>query len=77
MPGVARVAPGGWACHGLVKEPMSARECEAVRTCIKPNRPFGSDAWKRQAANRLGLLHTLRDEGLPKRAGNGSTKKDK
>jgi hypothetical protein len=50
-----------------VNEPMSAGEREAVRTSIQRNRPFGSDAWKQRAAQRLGLSHTIRPEGRPKR----------
>jgi len=37
-----------------------------VRTSILRNRPYGSEVWQRQQADRLGLLHTLRGEGRPK-----------
>lgn len=51
----------------LVNEPMSAKETEALRTSIARNCPFGSEAWRMRTAGRLGLAHTLRPEGRPKK----------
>jgi len=56
--------PRNWV--RLVNEPVTDKEVEGVRTCIARNRPFGSEAWQKQQAKRLGLLHTLRREGRPK-----------
>jgi putative transposase len=52
----------------LVNEPMTEKEAEAIRTCIARNRPYGSEEWQNHQARRLGLLHTLRREGRPKKA---------
>jgi putative transposase len=51
----------------VVNEPMTEKEVERVRTCIARNRPLGDEAWQIEQAKRLGLLHTLRNEGRPKR----------
>lgn len=61
--------PRNWT--QTVNEPMSAKELAAVQTCMARNRPFGSEAWQRRTADRLGLLHTLRAEGRPKKPENG------
>lgn len=59
--------PRGWV--KLVNLPLSAGQEEAVGVSMRRNRPFGSEAWQRQTAARLGLEHTLRTEGRPKKAG--------
>jgi putative transposase len=51
----------------LVNEPMTARELEALRTSVTRNRPFGSPAWQMKTARRLGLMHTIRSEGRPRK----------
>jgi putative transposase len=62
--------PRNWAKR--VNEPMTARELAAIQTSITRNRPFGSEAWQRKTATRLGLLHTLRSEGRPKKQAKGA-----
>jgi putative transposase len=59
--------PRGWV--NLVNQPMTEKELEAIRTCLARNRPYGNPAWQQQQAKRLGLLHTLRQEGRPKAPG--------
>ena len=49
----------------LVNERLTAKEQEAIQTCIARNRPYGEEDWQEQQAKRLGLLHTLRREGRP------------
>jgi putative transposase len=51
----------------LVNEPMTPREVERIRLSLDRSRPFGSDAWTASTANRLGLEHTLRNEGRPRK----------
>jgi putative transposase len=51
----------------LVNEPMTAKELDAVRTSIVRSRPFGGPAWQQKTARRLGLMHTIRSEGRPKK----------
>jgi putative transposase len=51
-----------------VNRPLSDRELERLRTSVARGRPFGSDAWVKRAVARLGLQHTVRSEGRPRRA---------
>ena len=57
--------PGRWADG--VNRPQTAAEEEAVLASIRRGRPFGSDPWQRRTAARLGLTHTFRDRGRPKK----------
>lgn len=41
-------------------------EVEAIRRCVKRGSPFGSDAWRMDAARTLGLEATLRARGRPR-----------
>ena len=50
-----------------VNAPLSPKEAESVRLCIARNRPFGGEAWQQRTAARLGLMHTLRPEGRPRK----------
>jgi REP-associated tyrosine transposase len=73
--GATRSATGAAPCltgHGLlrngdwmefVNSPMTEAEAEAIRVCIRRNRPFGSDAWTQVTAVRLGLESSIRDRG--------------
>jgi putative transposase len=42
-------------------------ELAAVRRSVVRGQPFGSEAWTRRTAHRLGLAHTLRQRGRPKK----------
>lgn len=57
--------PRNWV--KLINEPMPPADTEAIRTSITRNRPFGSQAWQTRTAAKLGLGHTLRPEGRPKK----------
>ena len=50
----------------LVNEVMSQMELEKLRACIARNRPYGGEFWQADVAGKLGLSHTLRNEGRPK-----------
>jgi len=50
----------------LVNKVMSEKETAEVRTCVARNRPYGAEQWQTDVAKRLGLSHTLRNEGRPK-----------
>ncbi len=50
----------------LVNEVMNERELEKLRACIARNRPYGGEQWQDDVATRLGLCHTLRNEGRPR-----------
>jgi putative transposase len=47
----------------FVNEPITEAEADAIRLCIRRNRPFGSDAWTEATAVRLGLQSSIRDRG--------------
>jgi putative transposase len=59
--------PRGWL--KMVDEPMRETDAEAVRLSIQRDRPLGTPQWTRAAARRLGLEHTLRPRGRPRRRG--------
>ncbi|GIX48877.1 MAG: transposase [Candidatus Tectimicrobiota bacterium] len=46
--------------------PLAERELEAVRECVKRQRPFGAQAWQAEVARHLGLEATLRPRGRPR-----------
>jgi putative transposase len=50
-----------------VNAAWTPRELQALRTCIPRNPPFGRPAWQETTAADLGLLHTIRSEGRPKK----------
>ena len=52
---------GDW--NDFVNRPMTEAEVEAIRLAIRRGRPFGSEAWSRNAAEQLGLEFTLRSPG--------------
>ena len=52
----------------LVNQPLSGRELERIKLSLERGRPFGNDEWVRRTVSRLGLEHTLRDEGRPRKA---------
>ncbi len=51
----------------LVNEIQTEAELDAIRTCVERGRPFGSEEWQEQAAERLGLRYTLHARGRPKK----------
>lgn len=50
-----------------VNAAMNDRELEAVRGSIDRGRPFGSERWISRTADALGLDHTFRPRGRPRR----------
>ncbi len=63
-----------------VNQPQTARELQALRTCVARGRPFGDEPWERgrprphfrqrhaggaARAQRLNLTHTFRPRGRP------------
>jgi putative transposase len=57
--------PRGWLRH--VAEPQSEAELEALRGCANRGTPLGSPEWTRRIAKHLGLEHTLRPRGRPRK----------
>ena len=74
QPGAARPAwlsqwpvfePPDWS--EIVNRPETEPELAALRRSAWRERPYGSDGWTRVTAARLGLLHTFRDRGRPRK----------
>jgi putative transposase len=57
--------PDKWLQH--VHEPQTENELEAVRRALQRSSPFGSETWQAKTARRLGLEHTVRPRGRPKK----------
>jgi putative transposase len=50
-----------------VNQPQTEAELKALRNCIRRGAPFGDDAWVAASALRLGLQHTRRPRGRPRK----------
>ena len=59
--------PRNWVT--LLNELQDKQETSAVRTSIQRNRPLGEVEWVERLVKRLGLRHTMRDPGRPKKEG--------
>jgi len=55
-----------WAAW--VDAPQTAAEEQALAECIRRGRPYGSPAWQKRTASRLGLQSTFRPRGRPPKA---------
>jgi len=58
--------PAEWVDY--VNAPQTEAELEALRRSVQRGCPLGSPNWEKQIAIRLGLAHTLRPRGRPKKA---------
>jgi putative transposase len=56
--------PRSWVQY--INQPQSETELESIRRSVQRGQPYGSEAWVRSAAARLGLESTLRPRGRPK-----------
>jgi putative transposase len=50
----------------LVNEPITTKELDRLRTCIRRGRPYGDQDWVALTAKRLGLDSSMRSAGRPK-----------
>ena len=57
--------PSDWLA--FVNEPQSAAELEALRRSVNRGCPFGGDDWQAETVKELGLEHTLRNPGRPRK----------
>ena len=57
--------PRNW--EALVREPLEDNERDRLLASLVRGRPFGDDRWTARAAARLGLAHTLRPPGRPRK----------
>jgi len=58
--------PKDWLAQ--VQAPQTEAELEAVRRSVARGCPYGNTGWQERTARRLGLEHTLRRRGRPKKA---------
>jgi len=56
--------PPNWV--GLVNEPLTQKELDAVRNCAVRGTPYGGREWTVRTAAKHGLEFTLRPRGRPK-----------
>lgn len=56
--------PRNWV--SLVNQPLGEESLRQLRTSVLRERPFGSEAWVKRTAKRLGLESTLRPRGRPR-----------
>ena len=58
--------PANWTAR--VNAPLTAKELDRVRVSIERGQPYGADDWARRIVSDLGLEHTARPEGRPRKA---------
>ena len=59
--------PRDWTAR--VNAALSTKELDRLRVSVARGRPFGEDEWVKETARALGLEHTLRPEGRPRKSG--------
>ena len=57
--------PRNW--NARLNTPLSSKELKKIESSLKRGRPFGSDEWIGQQVKELGLEHTVRSEGRPRK----------
>lgn len=57
--------PRNWVA--LVNRPQGKAEVEALRASVQRGRPFGSESWVKRTAAAMGLEHTFRPRGRPRK----------
>ncbi len=50
-----------------VNQPQTEAELKAVRESVNRDRPFGGESWQKETAKRLGLEHSMRPRGRPRK----------
>jgi putative transposase len=57
--------PADWLAR--VNRALNKKDLDALRVSVTRGRPFGGEAWQKQAAKRLDLESTFRRRGRPKK----------
>jgi len=57
--------PSYW--RHLVNEPQTAAEIAEIRTCVNRQRPFGEQDWVMEQSKALGIEHSLKPVGRPRK----------
>ena len=60
--------PLGRSWPDRVNRPETEAELAAIRRSVERGRPFGGEAWSAKVVRQMGLEHTLRPRGRPKKA---------
>ena len=63
--------PTNWTAR--VNTPLTAKEIDRVRLSIARGQPYGGDEWVRRTVKKLGLEHTVRSEGRPRKGSQPAT----
>jgi putative transposase len=63
--------PTNWTAR--VNTPLTAKELDRLRLSIERGRPYGGEEWVEQTVKDLGLEHTVRPEGRPRKASQSAT----
>jgi putative transposase len=50
-----------------VNQPQTEAELLALRQCVTRGRPFGNEAWCKRVTKKMGLEHTYRSRGRPRK----------
>jgi putative transposase len=53
-----------------VNKPQTDAELKAMRVSVNRDRPFGAESWQKDTAKRLGLEHSMRPLGRPRKIHN-------
>jgi len=62
--------PGNWVEE--VNKPQTEGELAALRQSVRRGRPYGNETWVDRVVRKLGLESTMRPQGRPRKARNGS-----
>jgi len=54
-----------WTRH--VNQAQSEAELAAIRESLRRGRPYGGEAWQRKVSRQMGLEHTFRSRGRPRK----------
>jgi len=57
--------PSNW--QEYVDTPLTNKELEKIRQCVKRRSPFGDPDWQKQICMKFGLMTTLNPRGRPKK----------
>ena len=63
--------PSNWTAR--VNAPLSKNEVARVRLSMDRGQPYGGDEWVRRTVQELGLEHTVRSEGRPRKPSSQAT----
>jgi putative transposase len=63
--------PTNWTAR--VNAPLTAKELGRIRLSMQRGRPYGGDEWVRRTVKQLGLEHTVRPEGRPRKVSRSGT----